>query len=119
MLEQSIENLTVEIHKLTAAVAEQNRLIAPFAQATTTRVPAPGSQPPAGNPTSPLYPPRSAPPSFLTETQVATTRGMSLAAVRKWRFLRRGPQFIKFGKAVRYDRRKLEEWVALQQRLAE
>jgi predicted DNA-binding transcriptional regulator AlpA len=119
MPEQSIENLTVEIRKLTAAVAEQNKLIAPFAQAANTRVSAPGSQSHTGNPAAPLYPPKSAQPSFLTEAQVATTLGMSLAAVRKWRFLRRGPQFIKLGRAVRYDRRKLEEWVDRQQRLAE
>jgi predicted DNA-binding transcriptional regulator AlpA len=82
-------------------------------------VSAPGAQSRAGHPTSPLYPIKSEQPSFLNERQVAAALGMSIASVRRWRLLRRGPQFIKLGRAVRYDRRKLEEWVDRQQRLAE
>ena len=39
---------------------------------------------------------------LLTETEVAKQLRVSLAALRKWRVLNRGPQFLKVGSLVRY-----------------
>jgi predicted DNA-binding transcriptional regulator AlpA len=38
----------------------------------------------------------------LTETQVAEQLGLSVATLRAWRHRRRGPRFLRFGRAVRY-----------------
>jgi len=50
--------------------------------------------------------------SLLTELDVAKQLHVSLASLRRWRLLRRGPQFIKVGALVRYRPEDLEEWLA-------
>ena len=50
--------------------------------------------------------------SLLTEQDVARQLHVSLASLRRWRLLRRGPQFIKVGALVRYRPEDLEEWLA-------
>ncbi len=38
----------------------------------------------------------------LTETDVAKQLGLSVATLRAWRLKRKGPRFVRFGRAVRY-----------------
>ena len=49
--------------------------------------------------------------ALLNEKRVAETLGMSLAALRRWRYERRGPGYLKIGSAVRYRPEVLREWV--------
>ena len=51
-------------------------------------------------------------PLLLNEHEVAQCIGMSVASLRRWRFQKKGPQFIKFGAAVRYSRQDVEQWIA-------
>jgi excisionase family DNA binding protein len=38
----------------------------------------------------------------LTETDVAKRLSLSVATLRAWRLKRKGPRFVRFGRAVRY-----------------
>jgi predicted DNA-binding transcriptional regulator AlpA len=38
----------------------------------------------------------------LNETDVAKRLGLSVATLRAWRLKRKGPRFVRFGRAVRY-----------------
>ena len=49
--------------------------------------------------------------TLLTETEVAKQLRVSLAALRKWRVLRRGPQFLKIGSLVRYRQVDINLWL--------
>ena len=49
---------------------------------------------------------------FLTEKDVAQLYNVSIATVRRWRLLRLGPVYRKFGKAVRYSMSDVQAWVA-------
>ena len=49
--------------------------------------------------------------SFLTEKEVAQQIKVSLASLRRWRLLQRGPRFIKVGALVRYRAEDLEQWL--------
>jgi len=49
---------------------------------------------------------------FLTEKDVAEQIKVSLASLRRWRLLQRGPRFIKVGALVRYRPEDLEQWMA-------
>ena len=51
---------------------------------------------------------------LLTEQEVSRQLRVSLAALRRWRLERRGPQFIKVGSLVRYRPEELEQWLAAQ-----
>jgi predicted DNA-binding transcriptional regulator AlpA len=48
---------------------------------------------------------------LLNEQDVARITGLSLASVRRWRLLNRGPRFIKLGAAVRYRPSDLAAWL--------
>ena len=48
---------------------------------------------------------------LLTETEVAKQLRVSLAALRKWRVLNRGPQFLKIGSLVRYRQADINLWL--------
>jgi predicted DNA-binding transcriptional regulator AlpA len=48
---------------------------------------------------------------LLNEHDVAGMTGLSVATVRKWRLLRRGPKYIKIGAAVRYKFEDLSAWL--------
>jgi predicted DNA-binding transcriptional regulator AlpA len=48
---------------------------------------------------------------LLTEHDIARITGMSVASVRRWRLLSRGPRFIKLGAAVRYRREDVADWL--------
>ena len=49
--------------------------------------------------------------NFLTEREVAKQIRVSLASLRRWRLLQRGPRFIKAGALVRYRPEDLEQWM--------
>jgi predicted DNA-binding transcriptional regulator AlpA len=48
---------------------------------------------------------------LLSEHDVAKICGLSDAAVRRWRLLRKGPRYIKVGSAVRYHLEDVEAWL--------
>jgi excisionase family DNA binding protein len=48
---------------------------------------------------------------FLTEKEVAKQIRVSLASLRRWRLLQRGPRFVKVGALVRYRPEDLEQWL--------
>ena len=49
--------------------------------------------------------------ALLNEKQVAETLGLSLAALRRWRYEGRGPKFLKLYAAVRYSPVDVQEWL--------
>ena len=49
---------------------------------------------------------------FLTEKEVAKQIRVSLASLRRWRLVQRGPRFVKVGALVRYRPQDLEQWMA-------
>ena len=49
--------------------------------------------------------------TFLTEKDVAKQISVSLASLRRWRLVQRGPRFIKVGALVRYRPEDLEQWM--------
>jgi excisionase family DNA binding protein len=48
---------------------------------------------------------------LLTTAQVAKVYGLSQSTLRKWRCIAAGPSFIKVGRAVRYRRSDLSEFL--------
>jgi predicted DNA-binding transcriptional regulator AlpA len=48
---------------------------------------------------------------LLCEREVAAICGLSAAAIRRWRLLRKGPHYIKVGAAVRYRLRDVNNWL--------
>ncbi|MCC6392071.1 MAG: helix-turn-helix domain-containing protein [Bryobacterales bacterium] len=48
---------------------------------------------------------------LLSEHDVAKICGLSEAAVRRWRLLRKGPRYIKIGSAVRYRLEDVQAWL--------
>ena len=50
--------------------------------------------------------------SLMTENEVSKRLNVSLASLRRWRLLRRGPAFLKLGSLVRYSAEDLEAWLA-------
>ena len=50
--------------------------------------------------------------SLMTEEDVAKRLSVSLASLRRWRLLRKGPVFVKIGSLVRYRPEDLEAWMA-------
>lgn len=47
----------------------------------------------------------------LTETEAAQRLGLRIGTLRAWRHYRRGPAFIRLGRAVRYLAEDLDEFV--------
>jgi predicted DNA-binding transcriptional regulator AlpA len=50
-------------------------------------------------------------PQFANERQVAEYLSVSVAAVRRWRLLRKGPKYLKIGAAVRYKSADVEAFI--------
>ncbi len=48
---------------------------------------------------------------FLNEKEVAALLTVSVATMRRWRLLGRGPKATKIGAAVRYKRTDIEEFL--------
>jgi predicted DNA-binding transcriptional regulator AlpA len=49
--------------------------------------------------------------SLLNEHDVARITGLSVASVRRWRYLKCGPQYLKLGAAVRYKSDDISAWL--------
>ncbi|MEK7752847.1 MAG: helix-turn-helix domain-containing protein [Acidobacteriota bacterium] len=50
--------------------------------------------------------------THLTDTELARRWRLSVSTLRKWRLRGGGPPFVRLGRAVRYDLRTLENWLA-------
>jgi excisionase family DNA binding protein len=48
----------------------------------------------------------------LTETEAAQRLALSVATLRAWRSQRRGPRFVRFGRAVRYLAEDIDRFMA-------
>jgi hypothetical protein len=48
----------------------------------------------------------------MTEHEVSKRLNVSVASLRRWRLLKRGPVFVKVGSLVRYSPEDLEAWLA-------
>lgn len=49
--------------------------------------------------------------ALLTEAQAAQVLSLSIRTLQSWRGRGSGPQFVRAGRAVRYRRSDIEEWV--------
>ena len=68
---------------------------------------------PMPRPAVDLAPPsHTKPTEMLNERQVAEYLNMSLGSLRKWRLFRKGPNFVKLGRAIRYRRTDVETWLS-------
>jgi predicted DNA-binding transcriptional regulator AlpA len=47
----------------------------------------------------------------LTEPEAATRLGLRVATLRAWRHQKRGPAFLRLGRAIRYLSKDLDEFV--------
>jgi hypothetical protein len=50
--------------------------------------------------------------NLMTEEEVSKRLNVSLASLRRWRLLKRGPAFLKIGSLVRYQPEELDGWLA-------
>jgi predicted DNA-binding transcriptional regulator AlpA len=50
--------------------------------------------------------------SLINEGQVARLLDISVASLRRWRLLRKGPKYLKVGAAVRYSPSDVTAWLA-------
>ena len=48
---------------------------------------------------------------FLNEKQVAEIMGISVKTLQRWRLFGEGPEWRKFGSAVRYPADALKAWI--------
>lgn len=48
---------------------------------------------------------------LLDERAVSQTLSVSLATVRRWRYVGGGPPFLKLGALVRYRREAIDAWL--------
>jgi hypothetical protein len=51
------------------------------------------------------------PKQFLTDVEIEAAYGIRRKTLQNWRVLGRGPVYRKFGSAVLYNVRELEEWI--------
>jgi predicted DNA-binding transcriptional regulator AlpA len=61
---------------------------------------------------SPIQPEATPICGLMNEGQVAQMLGISIASLRRWRLLRKGPKYVKVGAAVRYLPVDLTAWIA-------
>jgi len=50
--------------------------------------------------------------NLMTENEVSKRLNVSVASLRRWRLLKRGPAFLKVGSLVRYQPDDLDAWLA-------
>ena len=48
---------------------------------------------------------------LLNDHEVAALVGVSVATVRRWRLLRRGPQYLRIGVLIRYRPESVRQWL--------
>lgn len=51
-------------------------------------------------------------PQMLDEVEVSRVLGVSIAALRRWRREKRGPEFTHLERCVRYSTKSIEWWIA-------
>ena len=51
------------------------------------------------------------PSSMLNEFEVAQMLRLSVATIRRWRTLKRGPRYLKVGASVRYRTEDMVAWL--------
>ena len=51
---------------------------------------------------------------YLNEFEAADHMAFSVGTLRNWRYLRRGPSYIKAGKSIRYSLKDLNEFMESQ-----
>ncbi len=49
--------------------------------------------------------------TYLLEKELAELLNVHVQTLRNWRFQRRGPEYLKFGSAVRYDPQTVLEYL--------
>jgi predicted DNA-binding transcriptional regulator AlpA len=54
---------------------------------------------------------KSTTPIALTETDAAKCLGLSVATLRAWRLQNEGPQYHRFGRAVRYLQSSIDAYI--------
>jgi len=47
----------------------------------------------------------------MSESELAQTANVSIAALRKWRREHKGPRYLKLGRLVRYLARDVDAWM--------
>jgi excisionase family DNA binding protein len=50
--------------------------------------------------------------NLMTEDEVSKRLNVSVASLRRWRLLNRGPRFLKVGSLVRYLPEEFDAWLA-------
>ena len=50
-------------------------------------------------------------PALINETEAARVLGLRVTTLRRWRWLGKGPHFVKIGTAVRYDPTVLADFI--------
>ena len=48
---------------------------------------------------------------LLNDHEVAALVGVSVATVRRWRLLRRGPRYLRIGVLIRYRPESVRQWL--------
>jgi predicted DNA-binding transcriptional regulator AlpA len=61
---------------------------------------------------SPIQPEATPICGLMNEGHVAQMLGISVASLRRWRLLRKGPRYVKIGSAVRYPADDVNAWIA-------
>ncbi|MFL6353966.1 MAG: helix-turn-helix transcriptional regulator [Bryobacteraceae bacterium] len=56
--------------------------------------------------------PLEAADSFKTDHEVARFLGLSVRTIQNWRFVNRGPRYIKIGRTVRYRQEDISAFLA-------
>jgi predicted DNA-binding transcriptional regulator AlpA len=95
MIEDDIRALTHEIRLLREAIQSQPGL----------------AQPPQSRHHSTAHDPSPPLPDVINERTATELIGMSVAMLHRWRAAKEGPPFFKIGRAVRYSRAKIQEWL--------
>jgi len=54
----------------------------------------------------------SQPSEFLDTPRLAELLSVSVSTLEKWRWLGKGPQFVRIGALVRYQRADVDAWLA-------
>jgi len=52
---------------------------------------------------------------IVDETKVAEIMDVAVQTLRNWRFQRRGPPYIKFGRSVRYNLNDIKQYITRHQ----
>ena len=50
--------------------------------------------------------------ALLVEGEIAQQIGVSLPTIRRWRYERKGPAYIRMGRTIRYRQEDIDEFIA-------